>query len=103
MTLGIAAIAGIAGIVAAVAATPTPAYKTGTTMVRHTGYAMVHAGEIVKSTRESPDQGLIKTGGRGFTYNNMQVRIENVHTKASFDDFKRQMRKELGEIMKGSD
>lgn len=103
LTLGIAAIAGIAGIVAAVAATPTPAYKTGTTMVRHTGYAMVHAGEIVKSTRESPDQGLIQTGGRGTTQNVMTVNIGHVHTKAEFDDFKRLMRKELAEIMKGSD
>lgn len=90
MTFGAAALAGLAAIAPLLT---MPTYQTGTTFVRRTGLAYVHAGEIIKSARESSDFGYLKTGQQRITYNTITVKIDNVHTKADIDDLDEKLRR----------
>lgn len=93
LTWGMAAVAGLAGIMAVAGA--VGGFQQGTTFVRKTGLAYVHAGEVIKSARESPDFGYLKTTGgpQRVTYNTVTVKIDTVHTKADFDDLDEKLRR----------
>jgi len=89
LTLGMAtkyALVGAAvgGLVGAAAVASMPEHQMGTSFVREGGYAKVHAGEEIISARESrvhprweKGQELVKR-----SYWNVNVTMENVHTKA---------------------
>jgi len=92
MTGGAAAIAGLAAVLPLLT---MPTHQVGTTFVRRTGLAYVHAGETIKSARESPDFGYLKTTGgpQRVTYNTVTVKIDTVHTKADIDDLDEKLRR----------
>jgi len=99
LTLGLAAIAGGAAIAGAIAAASgARTFQMGTRMTRATGPAWVHKGEVIYNPSTGrPTQIGKDLEGKGTTvYNDINIPIENVHTKADFDDLDEKLRKSLG-------
>ena len=100
LTFGAAAIAGGAAIATAIVAAQ-PEFKMGTSFVRKTGFALVHAGEEIKSARESP-MASARAGG-GFSRSHTEVTLDfsgsTIQTKADKEELlpwiKRAMRESL--------
>lgn len=100
LSSGAAAVAGLAAVAPLLA---MPTHQVGTTFVRRTGLAYVHAGETIKSARESSNAGYLKMGIPKRIYNSITVSIENVHTKADMDDLGWQLKKALREALEAKE
>lgn len=107
-TAGISAVIGgvAVGTVAGIAA-GYGIFETGTRSVARTGPALVHKGEIVynpasrRPTQIANDlEGTNQVSGGRTT--NIPIVIENVNTKADFDDLDEQLRKGLKRTMRQS-
>lgn len=78
-------------------------FQEGTRAVPYTGPVFAHKGEIIynPSTNRPLQVGNDLAGGGGQTVNeSVSVNIENVHTKAEFDDVDDQVRKALRKNMR---
>jgi len=101
LTWGLAAIAGaaaLAGVVAMVAG--VTGKQMGTMSMPYTGLVLAHQGEVIynpathRPTQVGNDlerEGQVPSQ----TFYDMPIRIENVHTKAEFDDVDEKLRKAL--------
>lgn len=78
--------------------------QMGTRAVQETGPIFAHKGEVVfnpATGRPSQIEGDIAGGGGQSIYENVGITIENVHTKADFEDVDDKMRTALRRNMRG--
>lgn len=84
-----------------------PSYQTGTTFVRQGGIANLHGGEEIISAREKRVVSKIEKasrqtmgeGGGVRSLTNITIPIENLNTKANFDDVDRKLSRVLRDAM----
>ena len=103
--LAIAGMAAMAGAFTMLSGMSTPTYDSGTTMVRRTGLGMLKAGEIVFDPINGRPQEIMNDmsrGGRGASSQNINITIENVHTKADIDDLDEEFGRRLRRGMRSN-
>lgn len=102
LTWGMAAIAGGLAIAGAIAATAgVREFPMGTRMIEATGPAIVHKGEVVynpATNRPLQVGNDLGAGSPSTTIYEMPISIENMHTKANFDDVDERMRQGLHKV-----